>query len=277
MPHPKWTHTCKKTGRTKSGWKPFRCWRCFGQAEFSGWTSSVVELMGGYQRLHGLICVGPHRPLADKVFAGAFIDCEACGGSGVRDDGAHRFWMVCEACEGLGHRPAISEEDVERRRAIVLAAFPGAARPRGRQRASGGGGQAGAGASAAVPGASGPRTPVRSGAVISTESPNAWDLLRATLFVLVLAPAWLFASISAFRGGQLLVGTVLLLASAFAALSGVMMASPSSFDRGWLWVWGAVGAGFVLFLVLVTGQAACAGWADAGSVVNGASIPGSIQ
>jgi len=232
MPHPNWTHTCKKTGRTRSDWKPFRCWRCFRQAEFSGWSSSVVELMGGYQRQYGLICMGPHRPLADKVFAGAFIDCEACGGSGVRDEGAHRFWMVCEACEGLGSRPAISEEDIERRRAIVLEAFPGAARPRGRQCVSGGGGQAGARASTVAPGASGPMTPVRSGAVISTGSPNAWDLLRGTLFVLVLAPGWLFASISAFRGGQLLVGTVLLFASAFAALSGLMMASPSSADRG---------------------------------------------
>ena len=256
MPHPNWTHTCKKTGRTKSGWKPFRCWRCFGQAEFSGWSNSVVELMGGYQRLHGLICVGPHRPLADKVFAGAFIDCEACGGSGVRDGGAHRFWMVCEACEGLGSRPAISGEDVERRRAIVLAAFPGAARPRGRQRASEGG-HRGDAASAAVPAATGPMTPVRNRAVVSTERPDAWELLRATLFVLVLAPAWLFASISAFRGGQLLVGTVLLFASAFAALSGLMMASPSSFDRGWLWVWGAVGAGLFLLLGAAGVQAGC--------------------
>jgi len=189
--------------------------------------------MGGYQRLHGLICVGPHRPLADKVFAEAFIDCEACGGSGVRDDCAHRFWMVCEACEGLGSRPATSGEDVERRRAIVLAAFPGAARPRGRQRASGGG-HSGDAAFAAVPAATGPTTPIRNRAVVSTESPDAWELHRATFFVLVLAPGWLFASISAFRGGQWLVGTVLLFASAFAALSGLMMASPSSFDRGWL-------------------------------------------
>ena len=109
-------------------------------------------------------------------------------------------------------------------------------------------------------------TPVRSRAVVSTESPGAWELIRATVFVLVLAPAWLFASISAFRGGQLLVGTVLLFASAFAALSGLLMASPSSFDRRWLLAWGAVGAGFVLFLVLGTGQAARAGWADVGSV-----------
>jgi hypothetical protein len=101
-------------------------------------------------------------------------------------------------------------------------------------------------------------TAVRSGAINSAESPNAWDLLRATLFVLVLAPGWLFASLSAFRGGQWLVGTVLLLASAFAALSGLMMASPSSFDRGWLWVWGAVGAGLFLLLGVAGVQAVLA-------------------
>jgi hypothetical protein len=101
-------------------------------------------------------------------------------------------------------------------------------------------------------------TPLRSGAALSTESPSIWELLRATLFVLVLAPAWLFASIAAFRGGQLLVGTVLLFASAFAALSGLMMASPSSFDRGWLWVWGAAGAGLFLLLALGAVQAVLA-------------------
>ena len=258
MPRPNWTHTCTKTGRTRNDWKPFRCWRCLGQAEFSGWSNSVVEMMGGYQRLYGLVCIGPHRRLADEVFAGAFVDCAACGGSGVRDGGAHRFWTACEACDGLGLRPAVSEEDVERRRAIVLAAFPGAARPRGRQRACASVGQAVAGASGAVPGASGPMAPVRSSAFSSTERPNVWELLRAGLIVLVLAPGWLFGSMWAFRGGQLLVGAVLLFASAFAALSGLMMASPSSFDRGWLWVWGAVGAGLIMFLVLAAGQAACA-------------------
>jgi hypothetical protein len=137
MPHANWTHICRKTGRTKRGWKPFRCWRCFGQAEFSGWSNSVVEMMGDYQRLYGLICIGPHRPLADQVFAGAFTRCATCAGSGYYDDLAHRRWGPCKDCDGLGHRPAVSQEDIERRRAIVLAAFPGAARPGGVWRAVG--------------------------------------------------------------------------------------------------------------------------------------------
>jgi hypothetical protein len=258
MPHPNWTHTCTKTGRTKRDWKPFRCWRCFGQAEFAGWSNSVVELMGGCQRQYGLLCIGPHRRLADEMFEGAFTDCGACGGSGVRDDGTHRFWAVCEACEGFGCRPAVSEEDIERRRAIVLAAFPGAARPRGRQRASLGREKGPASAAAAVPAEAGVLTAVRSRAVVSTESPNAWDLVRSTIFVLVLSPAWLFSSIWAFRRGQLLAGTVLLFASAFAALTGLILASPSSFDRKWLWVLGVVGLGFFLLLGVAACQAGCA-------------------
>ncbi len=278
MPHPNWTHTCKKTGRTKSDWQPFRCWRCFGQAEFAGWSNSVVEMMGDYQREHGLICMGPHRPLADQVFAGAFTRCDACGGRGCRDDIAHTSWAACAACDGVGRRPTVSEEDIERRRAIVLAAFPGAARPRGRQRASLGRETALASAAAAVSLAAGPLTPVRRRAVVSTGSPDLWELLRATLFVLVLAPGWLFASIWAYRGGQLLVGTVLLSASAFAAMSGLITASPSSFDRKWLWLWGAFGLGLFLLLAMATGQSACATWADAGiSLVNGASMGRSIQ
>lgn len=131
MPRPNWTHTCTKTGRTRNDWKPFRCWRCLGQAAFSGWSHSVVEMMGEYQRVHGLKCIGPHRPLADQVFAGAFFRCATCGGSGYHDDLAHRRWGVCADCDGLGQRPTVSREDVERRRAIVLAAFPDAARPGG--------------------------------------------------------------------------------------------------------------------------------------------------
>jgi hypothetical protein len=257
MPHPNWTHTCRKTGRTRSDWKPFRCWRCFGQAEFAGWSSSVVEMMGAYQREHGLICMGPHRPLADQVFAGAFTRCDACGGSGYRDDIAHRSWAACAACDGVGRRPTVSEEDIERRRAIVLAAFPGAARPRGRQRASLGRETALASAAATVPVAADPLTPVRRPALVSTGSPDIWELLRSTLFVLVLAPAWFFSSIWALRSGQLLVGAVLLFASAFAALNGLIMAPPSSFDRRWLWVWGAVGAGLFLLLGAAGVQAGC--------------------
>jgi hypothetical protein len=101
-------------------------------------------------------------------------------------------------------------------------------------------------------------TTVPNRSVVVTGQPAVWDVLRAGFFVLVLAPGWLFASISAFRGGQSLVGAVLLFASAFVALSGLMMASPSSFDRRWLWVWGAVGAGLFLLLAFGAVQAVLA-------------------
>jgi hypothetical protein len=263
MPHPNWTHTCKKTGRTKSDWKPFRCWRCFGQAEFSGWSSSVVEMMGGYQREHGLKCLGPHRPLADRVFAGAFTRCDACGGSGYCDDGAHQSWALCEACDGFGRRPSVSEEDIERRRAIVLAAFPDAARPPSPRRHSSGGASAGAVTVLAQPAAPRQMTPVPNRRVVGTGTTDGAGLFMATLSVLVVAPGWFFCSLWAFRGGQVYAGAVLLFASAFAALSGLMTASPSSFDRKWLWVWGAFGLGLFLLLGLGAVQAACAGWSAA--------------
>ena len=111
----------------------------------------------------------------------------------------------------------------------------------------------------ASPAASDAPRPVPGRRFVGTGSPDFWDVLRAGIFVLVLAPGWLFASISAFRGGQSYVGAVLLFASAFAALSGLMMASPSSFDRRWLWVWGAVGAGLVLLLGVAGVQFVLAG------------------
>ena len=265
MPHPNWTHTCKKTGRTKRDWKPFRCWRCFGQAEFAGWSSSVVEMMGDYQRAYGLKCIGPHRPLADQVFAGAFFRSATCHGSGYYDDLAHRRWGPCGDCDGLGQRPTVSQEDIERRRAIVLEAFPDAGRPGGRRRAVGGGGHAsgaapnaGASALGAASAADEPPNEVPRRRVVGSGSTDGAGLLMAAILVVVLAPAWLFGAIWSFRAGQVYAGTVLLCASAFAALNGLITASPSSFDRRWLWLWGALGLGLFLLLGFGAVQAACA-------------------
>ena len=100
-------------------------------------------------------------------------------------------------------------------------------------------------------------------AVVGTDRPNFLEVLRAAIFVLVLAPGWLFCSIWAFRSGQLYAGSVLLFASGFGALSGLMSVSPSSFDRRWLWVWGALGLGVFGLLGFGAVHAACAGWAAA--------------
>ena len=266
MPQPSWTHTCRKTGRTRADRTPFRCWRCFGQAEFAGWTNSVVEMMGDYQRVHGLKCIGPHRPLADQVFAGAFFRCATCHGSGYYDDLGHRRWGPCGECGGLGQLPTVSQEDIERRRAIVLEAFPDAGRPGGRRRAVGGGGHArgaalnaGASAGEAVSAADGPSNAVPRRRVVGSGSTDGARLLMAAILVVVLAPAWLFGAIWSVRSGQVYAGTVLLCASAFAALNGLITASPSSFDRRWLWVWGAFGLGLFLLLGFGAVQAACTG------------------
>ena len=120
------------------------------------------------------------------------------------------------------------------------------------------------------------RTPRRR--VVSTEKPDVGTLIFAVISTLFLAPGWLFAAIEAFRKDLLLIGSVRLFESAFAALCGLMTASPWSFNRKWTGVWGVLGAGFFLLLAIVTGQSACASWAEAGSrPVNGASIERSIQ
>ena len=54
MPHPNWTHTCTKTGRTKRLTESrSAAGAVSAQAEFSGWSNSVVEMMGDYQRPTG--------------------------------------------------------------------------------------------------------------------------------------------------------------------------------------------------------------------------------
>jgi hypothetical protein len=267
MPHPSWTHTCRKTGRTRSGGTPFRCWRCFGQADFAGWGNSVIEMMVGYQRRYGLKCIGPHRKLADEMLKSAFNSCGVCQGTGVVDDGSHGSCVACAACDGFGWRPAVPEEEIERRRAIVLTAFPDAASPQPRRIASRADERANAdslGPSVHFSAAQ-PRSTALFRGAVATEKPDFGEWLRAGVAVLFLAPAWLFASLSAFREGRLLVGLVFGFASGFAALSGLMAAAPASFDRRWVLVWGALGAGLLLLLGIVTGQVACAGWNAGGS------------
>jgi hypothetical protein len=155
----------------------------------------------------------------------------------------------------------VTEDELDRRRARVLEKFPDAACDRARfsSPAPEGDLPGADGGHHGAPATGGPVFVLPRHATATGDAPDWVTLVRAVFFVLVLAPGWLFGSIWAFRGGQWLVGTLLLFASSFAALSGLMMASPSSFGRAWTWVWGAVAAGFILCLALAVGQAACAG------------------
>ena len=254
MPRQFWKHACRKTGRAWSQSAPFRCWRCLRRAEPDGWHRSMHEAMFDYQRSRGLKPIGPHRRLTDEAFAGAFRPCRACGGRGVLDGGEPDACALCLPCDGRGFVAAVTDDELERRRALVLERFPDAACDRVRFSSPPHDGALPAASASAGPVFVAPRH-----ARATSDTPDWVTLVRAVFFVLVLAPGWLFGSIWAFRGGRWLVGTVLLFASSFAALSGLMMASPSSFGRTWVWVWGAVAAGLILFLALAVGQAACAG------------------
>jgi hypothetical protein len=211
------------------------------------------ESMFDYQRSRGLKSIGPHRPLTDQAFAGAFRPCRDCDGRGVLDGGAPDTYALCLSCDGRGFVASVTDDELERRRARVLEKFPDAACDRARF--------SGPPPEGAVPGApatAGPVFVVQRHAIATSDTPDWATLVRAVFFVLVLAPGWLFGSIWAFRGGQWRVGTVLLFASSFAALNGLIMASPSSFGRKWLWLWGACGLGLVLLLGFGAVQAACA-------------------
>ncbi len=222
----------------------------------------MYEAMLDYQRSCGLKPIGPHRRLANQVFAGAFTSCQACDGRGILDGGAPDTHALCPSCDGHGQLAAVPDDEIEQRRALVLEKYPDTACDRVRLLSPP--------AEDEAPGAGGGRFGDRAaiGSVfvaprpqfVGRDRPGIGALVQAVLSTLVIAPAWLFTSILAFRGGKVLVGTVLLVASAFAALSGLGTASPSSFGRQWTWVWGALGVGLFALLGVVTGQAACAGF-----------------
>ncbi|HOD79562.1 MAG TPA: hypothetical protein PKI10_14995, partial [Syntrophorhabdus sp.] len=50
-------------------------------SEYDGWRNSMHEAMArGYLLRYGLMPIGPHRQLADKVMSGAYQTCIGCAG-----------------------------------------------------------------------------------------------------------------------------------------------------------------------------------------------------
>ncbi|HYT84586.1 MAG TPA: hypothetical protein VEK86_14085 [Gemmatimonadales bacterium] len=104
------------------------CHACGSRGTFEGWRLGIWEAMRLYYHGFGLNPIGPHRPLADQVFAPMRSPCVRCGGRAVlsRDGGA---WSRCPACEGTGgvwNRP-FHEVDAAWRR--VVAQWPDAGVP----------------------------------------------------------------------------------------------------------------------------------------------------
>jgi hypothetical protein len=96
---------------------------------YDGWHNGRFELMAWYQKLQGLKPIGPHRPLADRLFKSAFRLCEPCQSRGYFDAVGGRSFVVCEKCGGAGYYSIISTEERAELRAQVFAEFPEAAAP----------------------------------------------------------------------------------------------------------------------------------------------------
>ena len=122
-----WKHTCPEGGgRVVTMGSPF-CSRCEGSGEYDGWHYRMHEAMARYQTLYGLKPIGAHRRRAHELFNDVKIQCEACGGQGLRDVNSGASWERCISCRGLGilfTKPAAEIAGIRRR---VLDAFPGAA------------------------------------------------------------------------------------------------------------------------------------------------------
>jgi len=98
MPQPFWSHAC--AGREVLADSP-ECHACGSRGTFEGWRLGTWEAMRLYYHVFGLNPIGPHRPLADQVFAPMRDPCIRCGGRAVLSL-ASGAWSRCPACEGTG-------------------------------------------------------------------------------------------------------------------------------------------------------------------------------
>src|SRR5713226_7659948 len=98
MPNRLWRHVC--SGHDVVEGSP-RCRTCGVRGVFDGWYLSMWEAARLYHYVYGLNPMGPHRQLADRLFAGMRDRCVRCGGRKVLtlDE---ETWHDCPACEGTG-------------------------------------------------------------------------------------------------------------------------------------------------------------------------------
>ena len=95
---------------------------------FDGWRLSMWEAARVYHYVYGLNPLGPHRPLANSLFAGMRDRCVRCGGRRILTlDG--ETWRDCPACEGTGGVWNGSFEEVDAVRRRVVARWPEASLP----------------------------------------------------------------------------------------------------------------------------------------------------
>lgn len=125
MPHKIWQHFCRSSGLVvQAGRKT--CPYCGASGQYAGWGYSRLERMSSYERKTGLRAIGPHRPLADAVFAPLLRPCEICDAKGWLDIHDGEACCRCPACEGTMVLLRVGEETFKAARRRVLKMFPAA-------------------------------------------------------------------------------------------------------------------------------------------------------
>ena len=67
--------------------------------------------------------------LVRELLGDSMRPCTLCNGSGAFGTSGGMGWMKCPACLGMGEVYAISDEELQRRRQLVLEAYPDAGLP----------------------------------------------------------------------------------------------------------------------------------------------------
>ncbi len=125
MPAQRWKHQCRYRTVWLATFEP--CTTCGAEGRYDGWMLRMEETMAVYQYVYGLLPIGPHRPLADRVFSRKRDQCEQCRGRGIITVEDGNTWRLCAACEGTGGLWNCSTKDVEAARSEVIEAFPASA------------------------------------------------------------------------------------------------------------------------------------------------------
>ncbi len=125
MPMRLWRHICR--GRMVLEGSP-RCPKCGAHGVFDRWHRGMWEAVPLYAYVYGLAPMGPHRPLADRLFAAMREHCVRCGGHTILtiDEDTWSYCPVCEGTGGIWTRPS-HEVDAVRRR--IVAHWPRALLP----------------------------------------------------------------------------------------------------------------------------------------------------
>jgi len=125
MPQRFWSHSCPGYGQHIKSTERI-CRLCGAEGKNAGWSISTHEAMAQYVKLYRVAPIGPHRPMATKLFNEVTRFCGLCHGRGYYSSGSSERWTECLACEGMGRYFTVSPEEREAIRQRILGAFPDA-------------------------------------------------------------------------------------------------------------------------------------------------------